>query len=96
MDPVPLANAEWTEIGKLLTSMWCLVGFVVLLAANMLAGHIFIPSLVASEHVPSSMQKARPIFYGFAVLALGGAMFELYQVRDLSDVIQRFWDDPWI
>ena len=96
MDPAPLANSEWTDIGMLLTSTWCLAGFVVLLAANMLVGHIFIPSLVASHHVPSSMQKARPIFYAAAVLAFAGAMFDLYKVIDLADVIERFWVNSWI
>ena len=91
MDPVGLANSEWAEIDKLLISLWCVTGFVVLFAANMLAGYIFIPSLVASFHLPSVAQKARPLFYVVAV-----AVFELVRVIEFSEVLSKFWDDYWI
>ena len=96
MDPVGLANSEWAEIDKLLISLWCVTGFVVLFAANMLAGYIFIPSLVASFHLPSVAQKARPLFYVVAVISLAAAVFELVRVIEFSEVLSKFWDDYWI
>ena len=97
MDPAGLANVEWTQLDKLLINLWCVAGFVVLFAANMLVGYIFIPSLVASFHLPSVAQKVRPLFYLVAVISLAFAVFELDQVIELSKVVlSSFWDDYWI
>ena len=96
MDPAGLSNAEWTEIGKLLFTVWCLVGYVVLLAANMLVAHIFIPSLVASYHVPAVAQRARPLFYVVAVGAFAGALYEISKAIELYDVIRTIYEDYWI
>ena len=96
MDPAGLSNAEWTEIGKFLFTVWCLVGFVVLFAANMLVGHIFIPSLVSSYHMPAVAQRARPLFYLLAVGAFAGAIYELSKAIELADVIRTIYEDYWI
>ena len=60
MDPVSLFSNEWSEIGKLLTSLWIMVGLIVFVAANALISLIFIPSLVATFHLPPVAQKTRP------------------------------------
>jgi hypothetical protein len=96
MDPGGLLNFEWTEIGKLLTNLWIMVGLVVFLAANMLIGHIFIPSLVATFHLPPIVQKTRPLFYAMAIFSFGIAIAVLLRVIELADVLSRFWDDYWI
>ena len=96
MDPAALGNYEWTEIGKLLTNLWIMVGLIVFLATNLIIGHIFIPSLVASSHIPDTAQKSRPVFYALAILAFAAAVYILVQVISLSDVLSRIWDDYWI
>ena len=60
MDPTPLATAEWTAIGKLITNLWIMVALVVFMATNVIIGLMFIPSLVASHQLPASVQKSRP------------------------------------
>ena len=96
MDPASLGNYEWTEIGKLLINLWVIVALIVSFAGNMMVGHIFIPSLVASRHIPPLAQKARPMFYAMAVLSVAAAAYVLYLVIGLSDVIERVYADYWI
>jgi hypothetical protein len=96
MDPVALGPAQWSDLSKLLISLWCVAGFVVLFAANMLVGHIFIPSLVGSFHLPSIAQRARPVFYAIGLISIAGAAYELVLVIDLADVLETFWSDYWI
>ena len=96
MDPVALGLTEWTELGKLLTSLWVVVLFVVLFAFNMIIGHNFLPSFVASGHLPAVWQKVRLFFYvsGFACFAI--AVFFFVRVVDLASVLGTFWSDYWI
>ena len=96
MDPAPLVNNQWTEITKLLVNLWIMVGLIVIVASNMLVGHIFIPSLIASQHIPDVARKARPAFYALAVLFFAATVYVFFQVIDLSDVIGTIYDDYWI
>jgi hypothetical protein len=96
MDPSALGGSEWSEIGKLMTNLWLVVLFVVLFASNMLLGHNFIPSLVASQHVPRAAQKARPLFYLLAIISFALAVFFLVRVIDLAGVLRRIWESYWI
>ena len=96
MDPTAIGLGEWREIGRLLTQLWVVVLFVVLFAANMLLGHNFIPSLVATQDIPESAQKARPLFYGLALVCLGVAAFFLSLVVDDVGVLRRIWSEYWI
>ena len=96
MDPVGLLSYEWTEIGKVLTSLWIMVGLIIFVATNALISLIFIPSLVASFHLPPVAQKTRPLFYALAIASLALAVVVLIRVIDQSDVISRFYDDYWI
>lgn len=96
MDPVGLLSYEWSEIGKLLTNLWIIVGLIIFVATNALVSLIFIPSLVASFHLPPIVHKTRPLFYALAIASFALAVFVLIRVIDQSDVIARFYDDYWI
>ncbi|MDA0768785.1 MAG: hypothetical protein BZY79_00430 [SAR202 cluster bacterium Casp-Chloro-G4] len=96
MDPAALGPFEWSELGKLLVSLWMVVLFVVLMAANMIVGHNFLPSFVMSGHLPNYWQKARIAFYSFAIICFGLAMFFLYRVIDLAGILRNFWADYYI
>ena len=96
MDPVSLFSNEWSEIGKLLTSLWIMVGLIVFVAANALISLIFIPSLVASFHLPPVAQKTRPLFYALAVASFAVAVVVFIRFIDQSDVISRIYEDLWI
>ena len=96
MDPAAIGYAEWADIGKLLTYLWIVVGLIVIFASNMIIGHVFIPSLVASHHLPSYVQRTRVLFYTAGAVALSLAIFFLVQVIGLSDVLSRFYDSYYI
>ena len=96
MDPAGLLSYEWSEIGKLLTSLWIMVGLIVFVATNVLISLIFIPSLVASFHLPPMAQKTRPLFYALAIASLALAVVVLIRFIDQSDVIARIYEDYWI
>ncbi len=96
MDPAPISPASWSEIGKMLSTLWIVVVFIILFAANWILGHNFIPSFVASEHIPRSWQKARVLFYGAAVVSFGLALFFFTRVVGFAGVLQNFWADYWI
>ena len=96
MNPAELGGSEWSDIGKLLINLWIVVIFIVLFASNILLGHNFIPSLVASQHIPDSFQKVRPVLYGLAIIFFGLAVFFMIQVINLAGVLDRIWADYWI
>ena len=96
MNPAELGSSEWSDIGKLLTNLWIVVIFIVLFATNMLLGHNLIPSLVASQHIPNSFQKARPLLYVLAIVFFGLDAFFLVQAISLASVLRRFWESYWI
>ncbi len=96
MDPNAILNPEWTDIGDMLTYLWITVGLIVVFATNILIGHIAIPSLVETEHIPAKLQKARPLFYAAGVAAFGLAMFFLFLAVGEAGVIRRFWASYWI
>ena len=96
MDPAALGPSEWSEISKLLINLWFVVLFVVIFATNMLLGHNFIPSLVASGDVPASLQKVRVLFYALAIASFCAAIYFLVQVIDYAGVLERVFDSYWI
>ena len=96
MDPLPLGPVQWSEIGKLIVTLWIVVLFIVLLAANIIVGHNFIPSFVMSGHLSSSWHKARLVFYAFAIISFGLMLFFLSRVIDLAGVLVDVWDSYWI
>ena len=96
MDPSGLANPQWSELGKLLVHMWILLGLVLSFATTMLIGHIFIPSLVATYHLPSILQKTRPLFYAMSVVIFGLTIYVGTRIIDFAGVLDDFWADYWI
>ncbi len=103
MDPNTLVNPDWSDIGNILTNLWIMVGLVVLFATNLLIGHIFIPSLVDTGHIPQDTQKFRPAFYLLALVAFVFTIFFLIQSIDVAvfgpegeGVIDRFFKRFWI
>ena len=96
MDPTPLTSSEWSELGKVLTSMWLMVALVIFFCTNLLVGHILIPSLVASHHLPPSLQKARVGFYALAIAGFAATLFVLTMAIDAAGVIADIFETYWI
>ena len=80
-----------------MTTLWIVVVFIVLFAANIILGHNLIPSFVESDHIPRIWQKARVLFYGAALASFVVAMFFLAQViKVTANVLGNFWPDYWV
>ena len=96
MDPAGLSGVEWTDIDRLITGLWLMMGLVLFFVTNLLIGLVFIPSLVSSYHLPSAAEKARPVFYVLGLASFAAAIGLLVRVVDLADVIDRIYPDYWI
>ena len=96
MDPTPLTSSEWSELGKVLTSMWLMVALVIFVSTNLLVGHILIPSLVASHHLPDSLQKTRVGFYALGIAGSAATLVVLLMAIDHAGVIADIFETYWI
>ena len=86
-----ITNAIWTDIGKLLTLLWVFVLLVIIFAANLLLGHILIPSLVATKHVTKSALRLRPALYGASVLAFMGVIVVIALIANLALTLENLF-----
>ena len=91
MDPEFATNPLWTDIGKLLTLLWVFLFLVIIFAANLILGHILIPSLVATKHLPQRALKLRPALYGASVLAFMGVVVIIALMTDLAHTLENFF-----
>ena len=80
-----------------------MVGMIVLFATNMLIGHVFVPSLVASRHLPDSCSRVRGVFYALAMISFAAFVFFLIRAIDVAvlsndgnGVIDRIFPKFWI
>ncbi len=96
VDPAALSNAEWAEISKLLISLWIFVVVALTFAGTLVLGHVLIPSLVDSHHVPESLLKLRPPLYMTAILFFAVAMFFIFRATDLYGVMYNIYQRWWI
>ena len=96
MDPAALSGPEWSGLGSLLSNLWIVVALVVFFGTNMMVGHILIPSLIDSAHLPDGAQKVRPLFYAAAIVSIVVAVVVLVQVIQDAEVLERFWSNYWI
>ncbi len=96
IDPLAIGSESWSELGLLLRSLWLTVLFIVLFAANMILGHITIPSFVMSGHIGERWAKLRLPFYILSALSFVIAMFFLSRAIDYAGVLRNFWPDYWI
>ncbi len=76
VDPRAITGFDWPFIASLVnfpTGLWGLVFFNYSFASLMLLAHVIIPSLVATGHIPVSLQRARPVLTVVGALCLVGS-----------------------
>lgn len=96
MDPAYITTQIWSDLSIVLRFLWLWVLFIVVFAGNMLVAHALIPSLVASEHLPSRMSRLRPFFYAGAAVGAIGAITMIAVAAGWSTVIGDFYSRWWI
>jgi len=97
MDPSYISTEYWAEIKIFTSNMGLFVLCMIIFAANMLVGHNAIPSLIASHHLPRSLNKLRPPIYVVAVVAFIAAIyFVVTAFIGGLDAIRHIYPDYWI
>ncbi len=97
MDPNYISLEAWQHVSTFVTYIWLFVLSMVIFAANMLIGHNAIPSLIKSQHIPSSLNKARVPFYGVSIVAFVAAViFVLLAFQGGRAAIKLIYPEFWI
>ena len=91
MDPEYITRTDWNEIGRVLRFLWLFVAFSIGLGANFLLAHAIVPSLVATGHLPQKALSVRRFLYMFALGALIGVAFAIYNFMSGLGVLDSFW-----
>ena len=96
MDPESITQAQWSDIGSLLTFLIFVPISVISAALTILLAHGIVPSLVATGHLPQQFQKLRPGLYLTAAAIIGVAIFMFVSVLVRTDVIEDIYTRWWI
>ena len=95
-DPKALTSANWHDIHMWLQWLWIYVPLVFTFAFTMLIAHAFIPSLVATKHLPATANRLRLPLPGFAALILMAAVVMIGLVINSTLDMEKFYDRWWI
>ena len=93
-DPKALTSANWNDIHIWLQWLWIYVPLVFTFVLTMLVAHAFIPSLVATGHLPATANRLRVPLTGFAAVVLVAAVIMMVLVinstLDVGNIYDRF------
>ncbi len=96
MDPATLSNAEWTGIANLLTNLWVMLLLIIVIGSLYLTAHAFIPSLVASRHLPESFGRTRTPTYVLMFICILAYFAYVGLAIGESGVLGDIFDTYWI
>ncbi len=91
-DPKALTSANWDDIHIWLQWLWIYVPLIFTFALTMLVAHAFIPSLVATRHLPAGANRLRIPLTGFAVVVLAAAVVMMVFVINSTLDVEKFYD----
>lgn len=92
MDPKALTSTDWHNIHLFLQWFWIYLPLIATFAVSMLIAFAFIPSAVATGHLPSSVSRLRIPLLLLAFLALAGAVVMLVLGINQTLDVRNFWD----
>ena len=95
-DPKALTSANWHDIHMWLQWLWIYVPLVFTFVFTMLIAHAFIPSLVATKHLPANANRLRLPLTGFAAIVLVAAVVMMVLVINSTLDVGKFYDRWWI
>ncbi len=91
-DPKALTGANWNDIHIWLQWLWIYAPLVFTFALTMLVAHAFIPSLVATGHLPAGANRLRIPMTGFALGVLVAAVVMMVLVINSTLDVEKFYD----
>ena len=91
-DPKALTSADWNNIHLFLQWFWIYFPLVVTFALTMLTAYAFIPSAVATGHLPPSASRLKLPLTAFALLVAAAAIVILILGINQTLDVRNFWD----
>ena len=90
-DPKALTGANWNDIHNWLQWLWIYVTLAFTFALTLLVAHAFIPSLVATRHLPAGANRLRLPLSGFALAVLVAAVVMMVLVINSTLDVEKFY-----
>ena len=91
-DPKALTSTDWQNIHLFLQWFWIYFPLVVTFAVTMLMAYAFIPSAVATGHLPPAASRLKLPLTGFAfIVAVVAIIILILGISQTLDV-RNFWD----
>lgn len=91
-DPKALTSTDWQNIHLFLQWFWIYFPLVVTFAVTMLTAYAFIPSAVATGHLPPAASRLKLPLTGFAaIVAVAAIIILILGISQTLDV-RNFWD----
>ena len=91
-DPKALNSVDWHNIHLFLQWFWIYFPLIVTFAITMLIAYAFIPSAVATGHLPPSASRLKIPLTALAVLAgVAAIVILIFGINQTLDV-RNFWD----
>ncbi len=92
MDPKALTSTDWHNIHLFLQWFWIYLPLIAAFAITMLTAYAFIPSAVATGHLPASASRLKLPLTFFALLVLAGAIVVLILGINQTLDVRNFWN----
>ena len=92
MDPKALTSTDWHNIHLFLQWFWIYLPLIAAFAITMLTAYAFIPSAVATGHLPASASRLKLPLTFFALLVLAGAIVVLVLGINQTLDVRNFWN----
>ena len=91
-DPQALTSTDWQNISLFLQWFWIYFPLVVTFAVTMLTAYAFIPSAVATGHLPPQAARLQIPLTAFAfAIAVAAIIILILGINQTLDV-RNFWD----
>ena len=91
-DPKALTSVDWHNIHLFLQWFWIYFPLIVTFAVTMLTAHAFIPSAVATGHLPPTASRLKLPLTAFALaIAAAAIVILIFGINQTLDV-RNFWD----
>ena len=91
-DPKALTSVDWNNIHLFLQWFWIYFPLIVTFSVTMLTAYAFIPSAVATGHLPPSLAKLKMPLTAFALLIAAAAIVVLVLGINQTLDVRNFWD----
>ncbi|MCH7982815.1 MAG: hypothetical protein J4O01_03455 [Chloroflexi bacterium] len=95
MDPQPLSEAQWAEVGTVIKFLSLALGFALIAGPMLLTAHAFIPSAVSTKTIAEKWNRFRAPLYFVGLVSTAGIFASLFMasqnIQFIFDMYPRWW-----